>query len=293
MATSAVETDRRAGRRDEVRPGARVGMAAHGLLYAVIGALAIGVALGWGGEITDQRGAMGTIAEQPFGEDMLLLALGLFAYAAWRVLQAVADRDDKGDDATGRVKRLGNAGKGLIAAGLGIAALRVVFAAGDGGNTGGGQGGATDPNTATSGVHAKQRRVIGADVFVESPLLPEALGRRIGGLAEGLPVKLKMRSNRGTQVYPAKGAITDVVDHWRCRFVLREPNGSGNLDDRALMELLGRVSSEHRWMHVEKPQEFDGAPAHTLAQGEDWARPARDGAAVSPPRRPRRAGPRR
>lgn len=153
MATGAVETVRRAGQRDEVRPVARVGMAAHGLLYAVIGVLAIGVALGWGGDITDQKGAMGTIAEQPFGEVMLLLlALGLFCYAAWRFVQAVADRDDKGDDAKGRVKRAANAGKGLIAAGLGIAALRVVFASGDGGNAGGGQGGATDPNNATSGV---------------------------------------------------------------------------------------------------------------------------------------------
>lgn len=33
--------------------------------------------------------------------------------------------------------------------------------------------------------------------------------------------------------------------------------------------LLGRVATGHRWMHVEKWQEFDGEPGYSRAQGED------------------------
>lgn len=116
-------------------------------------------------------------------------------------------------------------------------------------------------------VRATERAVVGADVFVESALPAEGLGRSIERLVEDLPVRLKMISSRGTKVYPPMGAMTDMVDHWRCRFVSR--NGERELSDATLLELVGRIGSEHRWMHVEKLQEFDGEPAFTKAQGED------------------------
>ena len=116
-------------------------------------------------------------------------------------------------------------------------------------------------------VHPQRRRVIGADIFLESPLSPEALGQSLERLADDSPLQLKMISNRGTKVYPPTGAITDCVDHWRCRFVLRDPGGE--LSDAALLALLQRVAAEHRWMHLEKLQEFDGALGFTMAQGED------------------------
>jgi isocitrate dehydrogenase len=36
-----------------------------------------------------------------------------------------------------------------------------------------------------------------------------------------------------------------------------------------VFDLLRRVAGAHRWMHVEKLQEFDGEPAYSRAQGED------------------------
>jgi isocitrate dehydrogenase len=33
--------------------------------------------------------------------------------------------------------------------------------------------------------------------------------------------------------------------------------------------LAQRLAVKHRWMHLEKLQEFDGKPAFTKAQGED------------------------
>lgn len=116
-------------------------------------------------------------------------------------------------------------------------------------------------------VKPKTLEVAGADVFLHSPLMPAELGPKLEALAEGTALKLKMISNRGTKVYPATGTITDNVDHYRCRFVLRQGN---DLADAALLELLGKVSAGgHRWVHIEKLQRIDGADGFTKAQGED------------------------
>ena len=116
-------------------------------------------------------------------------------------------------------------------------------------------------------VHAAKRRTIGADIFVESGLSPSELGRSLDSLSETSPLRLKMISNRGTKVYSDNGAMTDCVDHWRCRFVLRD--ASADLSDETLAAHLARVASAHRWMHIEKLQEFDGVAGYSRAQGED------------------------
>ncbi len=118
----------------------------------------------------------------------------------------------------------------------------------------------------TDFVVAGARRTVGADVFVESASDIGTLGRSIEELVVGTPFRLKMVSNRGTKVFPVDGTSPDVVDHWRCRFVARTEDA---LRDEDVLSLLARVGARHRWMHVERLQEFDGAPAFTKAQGED------------------------
>ena len=115
-------------------------------------------------------------------------------------------------------------------------------------------------------VRPASRRVLGMDLFVEAPLSAEELGRSVEELLEGSAMTLKMISSRGTQVYPATGAITDTVDQFRCRMMLKEP---GELPDEAVFDVVGRISARHRWMHIEKLQEFDGEPAFSKAQGEN------------------------
>jgi isocitrate dehydrogenase len=61
--------------------------------------------------------------------------------------------------------------------------------------------------------------------------------------------------------------MTDCVDHWRCRFVLRD--ASASLDDAALLGLVTKIATKYRWMHLEKLEELDGEPGFTRAQGED------------------------
>jgi isocitrate dehydrogenase len=116
-------------------------------------------------------------------------------------------------------------------------------------------------------VTPKTRRVIGMDLFVESPLLPHELGPSIENLLENSPVRLKMISNRGTKVYPAMGAITDCVDQYRCRIVVRDENAE--LTDDQILDVVARIKTRHNWAHIEKLQEFDGAASYTKAQGED------------------------
>jgi len=116
-------------------------------------------------------------------------------------------------------------------------------------------------------VHVSNRRTIGTDIFVESGMSASELGQSLDLLSEGSPLRLKMISNRGTKVYADNGAMTDCVDHWRCRFVLRDHKG--DLGDEVLAAHLARIGRTHRWMHIEKLQELDGVAAYSLAQGED------------------------
>ena len=105
------------------------------------------------------------------------------------------------------------------------------------------------------------------DVFLESALPVEELGGSVNGMLVGSPVELKMISSRGTRIFPPTGAMTDTVDLCTCRIVLRDKNG--DLNDAEIADLLGRLGAKHRWMHVEKLNEFDGVAGYTRAQGED------------------------
>ncbi len=67
----------------------RIGFVARGVIYATIGLLAIQVAIHSANEKTNQRGAMQTIQQQPFGHGLLIaVAVGLGGYALWRFVQA-------------------------------------------------------------------------------------------------------------------------------------------------------------------------------------------------------------
>jgi len=76
---------------------ARVGFVVKGVLYTVVGALALQLAISAGGRITGTSGALTTVLEQPFGRGLLVVAaIGLFGYATWRVLQGIFDPDRLG-----------------------------------------------------------------------------------------------------------------------------------------------------------------------------------------------------
>lgn len=114
---------------------ARLGYAAKGIVYIIIGALAFQAAIGTGGETTDQTGALEQIAQSPFGQILLaIVAVGLFGYALWRLVQAWLDPDGEGSDAKAIVKRIGWAISGIIYIALGASAVSILM--GSGGSSG-------------------------------------------------------------------------------------------------------------------------------------------------------------
>jgi isocitrate dehydrogenase len=96
-------------------------------------------------------------------------------------------------------------------------------------------------------VPCKEMNVVGVDVFLDSPLFGEDLGRSLTRLVEKSPFELKMISNRGVQIYPSAGTSPDVVDLWSCRFVGR----SGNVSHEEVRTLLATLEKEHRWVNLE------------------------------------------
>ena len=132
----------RLARTHEFEALARAGLAARGVVYAIIGLLALKLALGDGGKATNQQGALRTIADRPFGKTLLVLvAIGLAGYALWRLLRAALghgpEQHDSGSD---RVAALAS---GIAYAILCVTAVKILAGASTGSGT---------PKKATGGV---------------------------------------------------------------------------------------------------------------------------------------------
>ena len=102
----------------------RLGYAAKGLLYIIVGTLATEAALGIGGGTTDTRGALRAVARAPFGHiALIVVAVGLIGYAVWRVISAIVDGERRGSEPGGIALRIGEAIRGLVYGALGASAI--------------------------------------------------------------------------------------------------------------------------------------------------------------------------
>lgn len=116
---------------------ARVGYVAKGVVYLVIGGMALRGAMGQGGGATDSRGALRVIGDGMAGQAALVVVgVGLVAFALWALVAAATDADRRGGDAKGIALRLGQAGRGLAYGALGVSAFGLLR--GSGGGSGGG-----------------------------------------------------------------------------------------------------------------------------------------------------------
>ncbi|MGB3766253.1 MAG: DUF1206 domain-containing protein [Phormidesmis sp.] len=126
---------------------ARLGYAAKGIVYAIVGALAIQVAFNWGGRLTGSTGAFESIANQPFGKVMLFfVAFGLLGYVLWRFVSAIFDPEHNEDGAKNIFRRLSYAVSGLVYGSLSFAAFRIVFSNGSSSSS---SSGSSNEQTAT------------------------------------------------------------------------------------------------------------------------------------------------
>lgn len=109
----------------------RAGFVARGVIYVIVGALAVEVAVGSSGTSASQQGALQTIARQPFGKVLLVaVAIGLAGYSSWRLVRAALGRGpEDSDSAFDRVAALAS---GLVYAALCALAIEILLGSGGG-----------------------------------------------------------------------------------------------------------------------------------------------------------------
>jgi hypothetical protein len=121
----------------------RAGFVARSAIYAIIGVLAFKLAIGSGGKLANQHGALTTVANQPFGSLLLtLLAIGLGGYALWRLFRAALGRGPEGSDSG--FERLAALASGLAYGALCVLAVEILV--------GSGSSSSTTPSSSAAGI---------------------------------------------------------------------------------------------------------------------------------------------
>jgi hypothetical protein len=130
LATAQVAADpvKRAAANPKLELLERVGYAVRGLLYAVMGFLALRIALAQpGGKATDLSGSLLWLTGNRFGTLVLIVAiLGLAAYSLWGLVRAIYDPLHRGRDKTGIAARLGFLTSALSYAAIAFFGLQVL-----------------------------------------------------------------------------------------------------------------------------------------------------------------------
>lgn len=110
----------------------RLGYVAKGLIYSLIGVLALRVGFGLrGGRLTDPGGVLMQLLRQPFGLILLtLIGIGIIGYTAYFLVEAIADLRGKGGGWRGWSDRSLTIIKAAFYGVIGVQALKVVFLGG-------------------------------------------------------------------------------------------------------------------------------------------------------------------
>lgn len=108
---------------------AKLGFAAIGVVYVLMGVLALLAAMGMQrGARADKQEAVQHLQQVPGGSVLLgLIALGLLGYILWRFAQALLDTEGKGTSLKGLSYRFWYVCSGLFYSGLAIYAARLAF----------------------------------------------------------------------------------------------------------------------------------------------------------------------
>jgi Domain of Unknown Function (DUF1206) len=134
MATArAAGTARRASDSPAARALARAGLTARGVLYILIGWVAVLVALGQSSHHADQQGALQLLVGQPYGlVSLWLLGIGFAGYALWRLSEAAFGVTGEGNGAGPRLKSLVRA---VIYAFFAYLTFKIISGSGSGSQT--------------------------------------------------------------------------------------------------------------------------------------------------------------
>jgi len=218
---------------------ARLGFLAKGLVYALIGLLAIQVAFG-DSERTDQKGALQTIADKPGGAIVLwLMVIGFVAYAVWRFSEAAWGRREETDEKKRTAKRIGSAINGLVYLFFGVLAFKTAT-------------GSSSSSSASSDVTAKVLEWPGGQalVFIAGlVVIAIAVALTIRGLKTDFEKHLntgQMSRTTFTAVrrlgqvgYVCRGAVFALIGILVCKAAMDHQPGKAQGFDVALKSLAG------------------------------------------------------
>jgi hypothetical protein len=228
-------------RSEMLRKLARFGYLTKGVIYVLIGVLAVLAAIGAGGQVGGGADTVRTIAAQPFGLVLcVVVGIGLLAYALWRFLEAGLDLRNDGTSSEGITKRLGYAGSGLANGAVGVLALDIVFGSG-------GQGGG-----ASTWVGKLMQSSIGSVIVAVIGLAFILFG--LAQIATGYREKFVRRLNTrsmtakerkltllaGKVGYIARGVVFPIIGIFLIQAVLRQDPSQA----RGLGEALWTIASQ-------------------------------------------------
>ncbi|NHC13718.1 DUF1206 domain-containing protein [Motilibacter deserti] len=219
---------------------ARVGLAARGLVWALIGVLAAQIALGDRQGQADQQGAFSTLAQNGLGKALLWLAVaGFLGYAAWQVTEAGWGHRDADDAKSRTFERIGSLAQAVLYAALAFVAARTAT------GSGGGQG-SEDATARLLGTSFGRPLVVLAGLVI----IAVAVGLTWKGLTTSFEERLDLARLRpaaragvrrlGQAGYVSRGAVLGLVGVLViAAAVTFDPDKARGLD-AALTELAGQ-----------------------------------------------------
>ncbi|OLP62279.1 hypothetical protein BJF93_18875 [Xaviernesmea oryzae] len=121
---------------------AKLGYSARGIVYVLVGGMAVLAAIGMGGGNVEARSALDIILSQPLGRIWLgLVAVGLLSFVIWRLVQAVTNPDHQPASPKGYLIRAGMLISAATYIGLALYAGGHALSMPTGGEGGGGEQG--------------------------------------------------------------------------------------------------------------------------------------------------------
>jgi len=119
-------------------------------------------------------------------------------------------------------------------------------------------------NPMLEGSQKEERKIVGADIFIESNLQPNAIAE-IAIKHETENLKLIIISNRGTQVWPTGSVYTNLVNQFRLRFETKEDN---IVTQKDVIHLYSTLSNDFSISSLETLNMWAGKKGYSLAQGQ-------------------------
>src|SRR6201996_5216405 len=200
-APDAMRTARRASDSPAAHFLARAGLTARGVIYILIGWVAVLVALGQSTHEADQQGALQLLAGKPYGlVSLWLLAIGFAAYALWRLSEAAFGVAGERPGAGPRLKSLARA---VIYAGFSYLTFTVIA------GTARSQAGRQQDVTASAMQHTDGRLLVGLAglVVVACGVILIAEGARRKFMKYLETSRMSSRSRRVVQLLGMIGTI--------------------------------------------------------------------------------------